>query len=155
MLYPAQVDAPVLMAAEPVATYGSPPVEEPPTPLLVVNLRERRVTYRGQEIPTRPPHNLQRQPLLALAVLAGRTGEVMSMAELADGMFKLGALRKRPTSPDARDLRYKLLRPFKKVLEKAIPVGEFDQLVESVPGVGLRLNVPGRSHVIAGPDRAA
>ena len=83
-----------------MAAYGTAPTEEPPTPLLVVNLRERRVTYRGHKIPTKPPNNIRRQPLLALA----------------DGMFKLGSLRKRPTSPDARDLRYKLLRPFKKVL---------------------------------------
>jgi len=136
--------------------YGSAVIEEePPAPLLVVNLRERRVTYRGHEIPTRPPHNIQRQPLLALAVLAGRSGETVSMAELAEGMFKLGGLRKRPTSPDARDLRYKLLRPFKKVLGKSLPPAETDHLVESVPGVGLRLNVPGNSTVIAGPDRAA
>jgi hypothetical protein len=56
---------------------------------------------------------------------------------------------------ERRDLRYKLLRPFKKVLGKALPVAELDQLVESVPGVGLRLNVPGNSQVIAGPGRAA
>jgi helicase len=141
--YPTDLPTPVLMAAEPVAIYGASQPEEPPTALLVVNLRERKVIYRGHEIPTRPPHNLQRQPLLALAVLAERSGQTVSMAELADGMFKLGGLRKRPVSPDARDLRYKLLRPFKKVLGKEVPDAQLDLLIESVPGVGLRLNLDG------------
>lgn len=117
-------------------------------PVLVVDLRERRVTYQGHEIPTRPPHNLQRQPLLALAVLAERRGEVVSMSELADGMFKLGGLRKRPTSPDARDLRYKLLQPFKKALDRTSEARNLDHLVESVPGVGLRLNLAGEARVV-------
>jgi DNA-binding response OmpR family regulator len=121
---------------------------EAPRPLLVVDLRECRVTYQGHEIPTRPPHNLQRQPLLALAVLAGRVGEAVSMAEIADGMFRLGGLRKRPTSPDARDLRYKLLQPFKKALGNTPEARALDQLVESVPGVGLRLNLSGPAHVV-------
>lgn len=146
--YPTEITTPVLMAAEPVATYGTATPEEPPTPLLVVNLRERRVTYRGHEIPTRPPHNLQRQPLLALAVLAERTGQTVSMAELAEGMFRLGGLRKRPTSPDARDLRYKLLRPFKKAMSGTAAKGELDQLVESIPGVGLRLNLAGQAQIV-------
>jgi hypothetical protein len=78
------------------------------------------------------------------------------MADLAEGMFKLGGLKKRPITPDGRDLRYKLLRPFKKALAKSADAGEIDRLIESVPGVGLRLNVPGPTQVIAaGPDRAA
>ena len=59
-----------------------------------------------------------------------------AMAELAEGMFKLGGLRKRPTSPDARDLRYKLLRPFKKVLGKALPVARTIGLEHFDPGRG-------------------
>jgi len=148
--YPTAAPVVHLMAAEPIAPYGTEaPVEPPAPPLLVVNLRERRVTYRGHEIPTRPPHNLQRQPLLALAVLAGRTGETITMADLAEGMFKLGGLKKRPITPDGRDLRYKLLRPFKKALAKSADADEIDRLIESVPGVGLRLNVPGPAQVIA------
>jgi len=95
-----------------------------------------------------PPNNIQRQPLLALAVLAGRPGEVLTMAELAEGMFSLGALRKKPVAPDARDLRYKLLRPFKKALRKGVAAEEIERLVESVPAVGLRLNLPGRAAVL-------
>ncbi len=120
-------------------------------PVLVVDLRERRVTFHGHEIPTRPPHHLQRQPLLALAVLAERHGQVVSMSELADGMFKRGGLRKRPTSPDARDLRYKLLQPFKKALRRTSEARDLDHLVESVPGVGLRLNLTGDAHVVFAP----
>jgi helicase len=132
--------------------------DEPPAPALIVNLRELRVTYRGQEIPTKPPHNIQRQPLLALAVLATRVGETVSMAELADGMHRLGGLRKRPVAPDARDLRYKLLGPFKKAAAKrgegTIPNPELDSLIESVSGIGLRLNLPGEAKVIELAGRA-
>lgn len=116
--------------------------------VLIVDLRQRRVTYRGHEIPTRPPHNLQPQPLLALAVLADRCGEVVSMSELADGMFKLGGLKKRPTSPEPRDLRYKLLQPFKKAFDRTSEAPDLDQLVQSIPGVGLRLNLAGQAQVV-------
>jgi hypothetical protein len=39
--------------------------EDPGERILVVDLRSRRVTYRGHAIPTRPPNNLQRQSILA------------------------------------------------------------------------------------------
>lgn len=150
--YPTATDqpAPVLMAAEPVAAYGADGAEPPagPGPVLVVNLCEHRVIYRGRDIPTRPPNNIQRQPFLALAVLAGRPGGVVTMAEIAEGMFKLGSLRKRPVAPDARDLRYKLLRPFKKALNDGVSSADVERLIESFPGVGLRLNVDGKARVI-------
>lgn len=123
----------MLAAAEP------PPTEGDDDAALIVDLKDRRVIYRGHEIPTRPPNNLQRQPLLALAVLASRPGEVLTMAELAEGMFEMGALRKRPTAPDARDLRYKILRPIRRAVSAKSP-DELGQLVESVVGVGMRLN---------------
>jgi len=142
----------VLRVAEPIAPYGSSePPAEPPMPHLVVDLRERRVTYRGRAIPTKPPNNLQRQPLLALAVLAGRAGEVLTMAEVAEGMFKLGGLRKRPIAPDAKDLRYKLQRPFKRALTGTDLEADVAQLFETMPGLGLRLNLGGVAQVIGGP----
>jgi hypothetical protein len=148
--YPVDAAAPVLMAAEPIAAYGAAAIEaEPPAPQLVVDLRERRVTYRGRAIPTKPPNNLQRQPLLALAVLAGRAGQVVTMAEIAEGMFKLGGLRKRPVAPDAKDLRYKLQRPFKRALAGTELEADVAQLFETLPGVGLRLNL-GAAQVIGG-----
>jgi hypothetical protein len=110
-----------------------------PEPILVVDLKTLRVTYSGHAIPTRPPHHLQRQPLLALAVLATRPGEIVTMAELAEGMLKLGGLRKRPVAPDAKDLRYKILQPFKRALSPANPLVALDRLLETVQG-SLRLN---------------
>jgi hypothetical protein len=132
------VEPSVLIAAEPKA-------EEP---VLVVDLHANRVVYRGHEIPTRPPNNLQRQPLLALAVLASRAGEAVSMVELADEMHRLGGLRKRPTAPDARDFRYRILRPFKKALaSSSIAAAEIDTLVESTQG-RLRLGAFGAVSVV-------
>jgi helicase len=148
----AMPEIPVLRVAEPIAPYGaSEPPAEPPAPQLIVDLRERRVTYRGRAIPTKPPNNLQRQPLLALAVLAERPGEVLTMAEVAERMFKLGGLRKRPVAPDAKDLRYKLQRPFKHALAGTGLETEAAQLFETMPGLGLRLNLPGGAQVIGGP----
>jgi helicase len=165
--YPNPAAAPetIPVAAEPAAEYGEQPAgpvvapdEQPPAAaeipregILVVDLRERRVTYRGREIPTKPPHNLQRQPLLALAVLAASPGKTVTMADLADGMHRLGGLRKRPLTPDARDLRYKILRPFRKVFADMPAVRpEIERLVESVPGVGLRLNAGTTDTLVAG-----
>jgi len=127
--YPVVEEPTVLVAAEPQAEQ----------PVLVVDLQASRVVYRGHEIPTRPPNNLQRQPLLALAVLASRPGEVVSMDELAEGMFKLGGLRKRPVAPEAREMRYRILRPIKKALDGIVQREELDHLVETVPGRGMRV----------------
>jgi len=141
-----------LRVAESIAPYGAAePPPEPPAPHLIVDLRERRVTYRGRAIPTKPPNNLQRQPLLALAVLAGRAGEVLTMAEVAEGMFKLGGLRRRPIAPDAKDLRYKLQRPFKRALAGTDLDADVAELFETLPGLGLRLNLGGVAQVVGGP----
>jgi len=133
------------------------PTEEPEAPAalaLMVNLRERRVTYRGIEIPTRPPHNLQRQPLLALAVLASHPGEAVSLADLADEMRRVGGTSRRFLTPEARDLRYKLLAPFRHALRTTVPRAEIDHLVETVSmSNGLRLNAPGAVAVV-GPAEA-
>jgi hypothetical protein len=73
------------------------------------------------------------------------------MAEVAKGMFALGGLRKKPVAPDARDLRYKLLRVFRKALIGAVETDEIERLVESVPGMGLRLRVSGQVQVVVAP----
>jgi hypothetical protein len=65
-------------------------------------------------------------------------------------MFKLGGLRKRPVAPDAKDLRYKLQRPFKRALAGTDLAADVAQLFETLPGVGLRLNVVG-AQVIGAP----
>ena len=124
------------------------------TPILVVDLPERRVAYRGVDIPTRPPHNLQKQPLLALAVLATHAGQTMPVADLAREMERLGRLGRRLIAPEARDLRYKVLSPFRHALAPAnVPRDEIDRLIETVAGVGLRLNAPGAVLVIAARTR--
>jgi len=57
--------------------------------------------------------------------------------EVADRIWKLGGLAKKPTSPDQRDLKYKRTNPF----AKALPNGEAKKLSEAVRGTGLRLNL--------------
>jgi hypothetical protein len=116
--------------------------------VLVVNLPERRVVYRGVDIPTRPPRHLQRQPLLALTVLAEHAGQSVTVANLAEEMQRVGGLVRRLVAPEARDLRYKLLAPFRHALKKSVPSDEIDRLVESIPGEALRLNVPGPVFVV-------
>jgi DNA-binding response OmpR family regulator len=105
--------------------------------VLVIDIPNQRVTFRGQEIPTTPPNHLQPQAILALAALAQRAGEAVTMAEVADRIWKLGGLARKPTSPDQRDLKYKLMNPF----TKALPGGEAKRLIEAVRGTGLRLNL--------------
>ncbi len=145
----------LLTAAEPYTAYGesasqpvAPIMISIPPPQLVVDLRQRKIIYRGKEIPTKPPNNIQRQPLLALAVLATRPREVLTMAEVAEGMHKLGGLRSRPVAPDAKDLRYKLQQPFRKAFAGSELEAEVAQLFETMHGLGLRLNLAGPAHVI-------
>jgi helicase len=126
--------------------------EPPPAITLTVNLRERRVTYRGIEIPTRPPHNLQRQPLLALAVLASHPGQALALVDLAEEMSRVGGTGRRLLTPEARDLRYKLLAPFRHALRSKVPKAEIDHLVETVASTGLRLNPPGTVSVVRSAD---
>jgi len=141
---------------EPAAPAPGEPVRPTPTiapgiaPILVVDLVERRVAYRGVDIPTRPPRNLQRQPLLALAALATRAGQAVPVADLAREMERIGGLGRRLVAPEARDLRYKVLSPFRHALQPtSVPRDEIDRLIETVSGVGLRLNAPGAVLVIA------
>ena len=106
------------------------------------------MTYRGQRIPTKPPHNLQRQPFWALAVLALHPGQVVSMVDLAEKMASLGPFQKQPIAPDPCDLRYKILHPFRKALQDHNAEAEIKRLVESIHGTGLRLNVAGEVRVV-------
>jgi hypothetical protein len=73
---------------------------------------------------------------LALAALAQRAGEAISMTDLAASISHLGG-QKRGTAPVERDLKYKLSNPFAKV----VPNGETRKLIELVRGTGLRLNL--------------
>ena len=154
-LTPAQIPATGLgmqATLEPPREPAAPRPAEPvtATPILIVDLPERRVTYRGVEIPTRPPRNLQRQPLLALAALAAHAGTAVAIADLAREMERIGGLGRHLVAPDARDLRYKVLSPFRHALASAgVARDEIDRLIETVAGIGLRLNAPGAVLVIA------
>jgi ATP-dependent DNA helicase len=152
---PGAMPGPVATAASSAraadAEDDSPRHAEPPAPILTINLQQWRVVYRGVEIPTRPPHNLQRQPLLALAVLAEHAGQSVLVADLADAMRKIGRIDRRLVAPDPRDLRYKVLAPFRHALKRTVARSEVDRLVESVSGNSLRLNAPGPVVVVSAP----
>jgi hypothetical protein len=82
-------------------------------------------------------------------VLAEHAGQPVTVADLAAEMQRVGGLVRRLVAPEARDLRYKVLAPFRYALKKTVPSHEIDRLVESVPGEALRLNVPGDVSVVS------
>jgi len=122
--------------------------DEPPEPALVVDLTSQRVTYRGHQIPTKPPHHLQRQSVLALAVLAARAGQIVPMADLAVEMKKVGRVGRRLVAPEPREIRYRVIRPFRRALAGLVADAEIEGLLENVPGAGLRLNAVGGARVV-------
>jgi helicase len=124
------------------------PEKAPSGPALVVDLTAQRVTYRGHAIPTKPPHHLQRQSVLALAVLAARAGTIVTMTDLADEMKKVGRLNRRLVTPEPREIRYRVIRPFRRALAGVVAETEIEGLVENVPGAGLRLNAAGGARVV-------
>jgi hypothetical protein len=154
--YPPAGEAAVLAAADP-ATAAKPPRRKrartatPPgpsgstavttadAPVLVVDLKNKRVTYRGHEIPTRPPNHLQRFGLLALAVLASRPGDVVSMDDLAAGMSSLAYNPVYLFAPETKNVRHRILYPFKKALAGTIEHQELDCMLETCKGIGIRL----------------
>jgi len=80
----------------------------------------------------------------------------MGTKELVEEMAKLGGRRNRSRAPDARSLRYRILRPFRKTLAGKVEAAELDRLLEFVPGQGLRLNLGGRAEVqVPSYERAA
>lgn len=115
-------------------------------PDLIVDVPGGRVVFHGIEIPTSPPNHLQRQPLLYLAALATHARTTMSDADLASAVAEIGGRGKRPVAPDLKDLRYKIIRPFRLKLRDTPIAHAADDLVESTPG-GLRLNVGGAVEV--------
>jgi hypothetical protein len=62
------------------------------------------------------------------------------MADLAVEMQRLGRLSRRLVSPEPREIRYKVIMPFRRALDGICGSEEIEALVETVPGVGLRLN---------------
>ncbi len=108
---------------------------------LLVDLRTPCVRYRGHEVPTTGPKNLQYQPLLALAVLAQHVGTTVSMDELADGMLQIGWKDKNELAPEPKQLGYKVRDAFRHALKDVVAKPELDHLVESIPKLGMRLNL--------------
>jgi helicase len=101
---------------------------------LVVDLALRKVVLWGVEF------SLQPQLFDSLTALALRPGEVVSMAEIADQLQRLGGLERRPVAPEAPDLRYRLLRSMRAVLKKHRKPHGLGDLVQTVARSGLRLN---------------
>jgi len=156
--YPEHAKPEVLMAAEPTKPAESTSSPESTDvlgenePVLVVDLKAYSVRYRGHELPSRPPNHLQRQLFLALAVLASKPTQAIGMDELADEMLRIGELKKRPVAPDARDLRYRVLRAIKKALsDTKIEPKELEGLIDCFQGQ-LRL---GTSSAVIVPRKAA
>jgi hypothetical protein len=159
--YPQKAQPEVLMAAEPTRpTKPAKSTKQPKQtqtaseeePVLVVDLKAHSVRYRGHALPDRPPNHLQRQLFLALAVLASKPTQAIGMNELADEMLRIGELKKRPVAPDARDLRYRVLRALKKALsDTQISAKELNGLIDCVQGQ-LRL---GTSSAVILPRKAA
>ena len=146
-----QLKVPATGGADRAADAESP--QQQPAPVLLVDLRSRSVTYRGHAIPTKPPNNLRRQSVLALAVLASRAGEIITMPDLVAGMRRLGHANRRVVTPEPREIRYQVIRPFRRALAGIVADEEVDSLVENIPGVGLRLTATGGAQVITTAPR--
>jgi hypothetical protein len=117
------------------------PQPKPPVALdLFIDVPGRRLTLWGVEISVRPPRNLPPQLFFGLASLALHVDAVVSEAELAEDMKCLGGLPRRPTSPDARMLRYRLVRALRSALGNHPNAAKIEGLIETVQGLGLRLN---------------
>jgi helicase len=124
------------------------------TPVLLVDLAASRVVYRGIEIPTRPPNHLQRQTLLYLAALAAHPGSIMTDTDLAAAAVEIAGGCRRPVAPDLKDLRYKIVRPFRLKLRETAHAASIGSLVENASG-GLRLNLTGGIEIRGGAGPAA
>ncbi len=132
----------------PATTPASPSAIVAAAKSLIVRKKQRRITLFGIDLPTRPPNNVQPTPFHGFVVLCERPNVVITMAEIAEGMKRLGRITKRLIAPDARDLRYRILRPIKAVFAGVMTIEEIDRLVESIPGQGLRLNFPGAVQIL-------
>jgi hypothetical protein len=97
---------------------------------------------------------LQPQLFFALTALALKVGQVISMADLAEDIQRVGRTLRKPVAPDARDLRYRILRSLRAGLAGHTRAAELDAVIENVSGFGLRLNcsaqvVRSRDEIIA------
>lgn len=70
------------------------------------------------------------------------------MPDLVAGMRRLGHANRRVVTPEPREIRYQVIKPFRRALAGIVADEEVDSLVENIPGVGLRLTVAGGAQVI-------
>ena len=142
--------APLMFRDEDRALLPDPSLDPAPPrgdrPDLLVDVFAGRVVFHGIEIPTSPPNHLQRQPLLYLAALANRPGTTMTDSDLAAAALEIGGRSRRQIAPDLKDLRYKIVRPFRLKLRGTPFADAAAGLIETSPG-GLRLNVAGTVEV--------
>jgi helicase len=107
---------------------------------LFIDIPSRRTKLWGVELATRPPRNLQPQLFYALASLALHADAVVSMADLAEEIQRLGGLSRKPVAPDARDLRYRILRALRAGIGDHKNADKIEGLIENHHGCGLRLS---------------
>jgi hypothetical protein len=60
--------------------------------------------------------------------------------DLAADMQRLGRADRRLVTPESREVRYKVIRPFRRALAGVGAENEIEAHVENIPGAGLRLN---------------
>jgi hypothetical protein len=106
---------------------------------LFIDIPSRRAKLWGIELPVRPPGNLQPQLFYALASLALHTDDVVSMADLAAEIQRLGRLSRKPVAPDARDLRYRILRALRAGIGDHPNADRIEGLIANHHGCGLQL----------------
>ncbi len=66
----------------------------------------------------------------------------------ADEMKKVGRLNRRLVTPEPREIRYRVIRPFRRALAGVVTETEIEALIENISGAGLRLNAAGGARVV-------
>ena len=58
-------------------------------------------------------------------------------------------------TPEQRELRYRIVRALRTATKGRVPAAEIEELIESVPKMGLRLRAPGRVEIVGveAPDQ--
>jgi hypothetical protein len=60
------------------------------------------------------------------------------MTELALEMQRRGRFSRRLVTPEPREIRYRIMRPFRRALRGVVDKKDIESLVETIPGAGLR-----------------
>ncbi len=113
-------------------------------PVVHVDRRRREAFFHGRPLPQSGPGDyLTPQLFHVLAVLANRSGEKVTMTELAAGMKALGYKQDRDMAPDARQTGHKLRNVLYRVAKDLYASREaMRRVLENVDGA-LKLHVAG------------